>query len=124
MAVSGLLRMPLSEVKKNPHNFQYFRGQGYIHVGPIVPTKERPRIMGHDPVHRCYPPIGSKDLSYHFLKSPDGSTALIFQWLQGPRQWFRLDTTGHALRMGWPCEYLSSHSWTYAGPADGPHDIK
>jgi hypothetical protein len=102
----------LSEVKKNPQNYTFLPGAGHLLVGPITTFGGHPRNLADAP-------LGAADESYHLLLPPNGAAPMAFQWLAAPRQWFRLDSAGRALRTGWTPVYLSSWGWRYAGQARG-----
>jgi hypothetical protein len=115
-----LFHTKIQEVKKNPQNYTFLPGAGHILVGPLKAEKGRP-LFGSFNHGMCDAPPGATDESYHVLLPPNGGKPIAFQWLLAPRQWFRLDASGRALRSGWTPAYLSSWGWRYAGRGTNLH---
>jgi hypothetical protein len=116
----NLFSLKVREVKQNPFHYTFIPGAGHILVGPIAAENGKP-LFGSYPNGMCDAPPGAADESWHLLLPPNGSKPKAFQWLAAPRQWFRLDSTGRALRSGWTPAYLSSWGWRYAGRGSNLH---
>lgn len=115
-----LFQTKMREVKENPQNYTFMPGAGHILVGPIAAEKGKP-LFGTFNKAMCDAPPNSPDESWHMLMPPNGARPMSFQWLVTPRQWFRLDATGRALRSGWTPAYLSSWGWRHIGRATNLH---
>lgn len=110
----------VNTAKSKPSEHVFVPGAGYVSVGALKPLKHQTSIWGTASKDLCDPPPGVRDQSWHALKSPAGPT-VTFQWLIGPREWFRLETQGKSRRLGFSPAYLSSHGWRYLGPARNRH---
>jgi hypothetical protein len=107
--------------RRKPSEHIFVPGAGYVSVGPIKPRLPQKSVWGTFPRDLCDPPPGVKNQSWHAFKPPHGAQPITFQWLSEPREWFRLNTSGNAHRLGFSPAYLSSHGWRYLGAARGRH---
>lgn len=107
--------------KGKPSHHVFVSGTGYVAVGELKPLKHQTTIWGSAPRDLCDCPPGMRDHSWHALQPPGNAKPITFQWLTGPKEWFRLETQGKSRRLGFSPAYLSSHGWKYLGPAKNRH---
>jgi hypothetical protein len=107
--------------KQRPSEHLFVPGSGYVAVGPLKPLAHQKSLLGSLPTNLCDAPPGVRDQSWHALQPPSGAKPITFQWLVGPREWFRLEKKGMSRRLGFSPAYLSSHGWKYLGPAKNRH---
>jgi len=103
------------EAIQRPHTHTFVPKRGYIEIH----GKAAALTPGRNPVSGCRPPRDTKEWSWHNLKGPGSDKTVAFQWQLAREVWVRLDP--NAKRLGFPADYLSSHGWSYAGPAKNRH---
>jgi hypothetical protein len=103
------------EAVKRPYQHVFIPRRGFIEIRGA----ETAMVYGKKPPTECRPPSNTRAWSWHNLKAPTGETIISFQWQPEGEIWVRLDPS--ARRLGFHANYLSSHGWSYVGPAVNRH---
>lgn len=99
-----------AEAARSKTTHAFLMKRGYIMFG----RAER-LTNGKHKTDQCSPPKDTADGSEHILSAPGHhkSGRLIFRWVAAESAWERYG----GIRMAFTDRYLSSHGWTYVGPA-------
>lgn len=95
----------------SPDTHLFMPGIGYVNMLTAPPLAAGAR-------GKCNPPSNVVDMSWHTLK-PAAGPDKTFQWVARNQAWLRVEIG--ALRIAFSPDYLSSHGWSYMGPAVNRH---